>query len=166
MPFQPVPTNDVSLDSELNRHTDGLAAAAAWTGEFVDVKDYAAISITARASHASANDGLVFQWSIDGVEVDFSEGTSLAAGVGRGFSISARARFFRVKYTNGPVAATYMRVGTVFHCAGSGLITRPLDKNLTDENFAQTVRAVLAAQKPDGTYMNLKCTVDGALIKP
>jgi len=46
----------------------------------------------------------------------------------------------------------------------TGIITRPISKNLTDDNFAQTVRAVLTAKKADGTYMSLKCTDDGRLM--
>lgn len=153
------------MTSTVNSTFTPLAANAIFTGTFESVKDFATITVTLRAD-ASGNgaNALAFQWSTNGIDIDFEEATSLTANVGRGFAITARAEYFRIEYRNGATAQTLFHLGVVYHASGTGLISRPLGKNLTDDNFAQTVRAVLCAKKADGSYVNLKATDDGKLI--
>ena len=160
MPFQFVE----SFKSEVNSTNSPLPANGVFTGTFENVKDFATISITVFSDKNGASPvALDFQWSTDGEHVDFAEGTGLVGGTGRGFAITARAEHFRIVYTNGSIAQSEFRLGVVYHASGTGLISRPLGKGLTDDNFAQTVRAVLCAQRDDGTYVNLKATSDGRL---
>lgn len=134
--------------SAANSTTTPLGVGGVFTGAFEEVKDYAAISIIVFADVASAADGLSFEWSPDGTNADVTTGSSVLAATGRAFSITPRARFFRVKYTNGGTGQVTFRLATTYHPAGTGLISRPLDQALDDENYAQTVRAVLDGQDP------------------
>jgi len=163
MAVQPSDSNIVGSVSIGNTTVLPLGADGVFSGLFEDIKDVAFKSISVFADVASAVDGLKFQWSTDGVNPDFTEATSVQAGVGRGFALTPRARYFRMVYVNGPAAQTIFRLAVVYHSSGTGLITRPLSKNLTDDNFAQTVRAVLTGKRADGTYMSLQCTDDGRL---
>jgi len=137
--------------STANSTSTPLGIGAAFTGTFEEVKDYGAISVIVFADVASANDGLEFQWSSDGTNGDRIEGSSVVAATGRAFALSPRARYFRIRYVNGGTGQATFRLGTTFHPAGSGLISRALDQALNDENFAQTVRACLDAQDPSST---------------
>ena len=156
-------TGEVSL---LNTTETPLGPNGVWEGMFEDVKDVAFMSITVSSDKESAAAGLKFQWSIDGIGVDLEDGTRLGASIGfpgRAFAITPRARWFRIKYVNGPDLQTVFRVGVVLHSSGTGLISRPIGRTLTDENFAQVVRAALAAKKANGEYVNLFAADDGHL---
>ena len=166
MPYEPVPTAEVSKQSEGNYSQTLLGPNEIFTGIFEDVKDIAFISITVSSDVESAPAGLKFQWSIDGQIVDLEDGTKVGASIGlpgRAFAITPRARWFRIVYVNGATIQSIFRVAAIYHSSGTGLISRPIGRVLTDENFAQTVRAVLCAKKADGTYVNLIATNDGRL---
>ena len=137
--------------STANSTSTPLGIGATFTGTFEEIKDYAAISVIVFADQASAADGLAFQWSSDGTNADRVEASNVVASSGRAFSLTPRARYFRIVYTNGGTGQGVFRLGTVFHPNGSGIISRPLDQALNDENFAQTVRACLDAQDPSST---------------
>src|SRR5205807_2015937 len=113
-----------------------------FTGVYEDVKDYAAITVSIFTDQASAAGGLEFDWSHDGVNLDASSTSNVSASAGRAFSISPRARFFRVKYTNGAVGQGVFRLGTVYHPTGSGLISRPFSQSMDQDNYAQQIRSV------------------------
>jgi len=167
MPVQPADANIVGNVSIGNHTEDLLAPNGVYVGEFEDVKNVAFMTITVASDVESAVAGLKFQWSMNGQDVDLEDGTKVGASIGlpgRAFAITPRAQFFRVRYINGLVQQGIFRLGVIYHSSGTGLISRPIGRVLTDENFAQVVRAVLSAQKTDGTYVNLRATDDGRLI--
>jgi len=167
MPVQPADANIVGSVSIGNHTEQSLGPAGVYTGKFENVKDVAFMTITVASDVESAAAGLKFQWSMNGADVDLEDGTKVGASIGlpgRAFAITPRAQFFRIRYVNGPTQQGLFRMGVVYHSSGTGLISRPLGRVLTDENFAQVVRAVLAAQRADGTYVNLQATDDGRLI--
>ena len=167
MPNQPVSTDIIGTTSVGNTTRTPLGINEIFTGKFEDVKDVAFLSLTVSADVESAPAGLKFQWSVDGEMVDLEDGTRLGASIGlpgRAFAITPRARWFRIIYINGPNPQTLFRIGVIYHSSGTGLISRPLGRVLTDENFAQVVRAALCAKRADGTYTNLRATDDGRLI--
>lgn len=147
-----------------NSSATPLGSSATFTGTFEDVKDYAALTLSVFADQASATDGLKFDWSHDGTNVDRTEATTVSASSGRAFNILVRARYFRVRYVNDATAQTAFRLGVVYHVTGSGLITKPLDGPVTSENLAQLVQAVLAVKKTDGSYDQPVLTSDGRLF--
>lgn len=117
------------------------------------------------ADVASAADGLRFEWSPDNTNWDGASASALSAGQWRGFHVSHRARYFRIKYTNGAGAQGAFRLNTFHRPASVGLITRPLDDTIDDDNFASISRAILATKKTsDGTYVNISANANGRLI--
>jgi len=164
---QPVASNIVGEVSLANFTDVPLAANATWAGEFEDVKDVAFMSITVSSDKESAPAGLKFQWSINKTDVDLEDGTKIGASIGlpgRAFAITPRARYFRIVYVNGPETQMTFHVAVVHHSSGTGLISRPLGRVLTDENFAQVVRAALSAKKANGEYVNLSASDDAQLV--
>lgn len=149
--------------SAANTSTALLAANAAFTGTFEDVKNYAGIVLSIYADVASVVNGLEFQWSSDGVNVDRSEKSSLLAATGRAFNLSTRSRYFRVKVTNGPDPQTAFRLNTFYLPAASGVITKPLKGTVTDDNFAQSTQAALMGRLSTGTFIALAADKNGKL---
>ena len=139
-----------------NSSTALLGIGATFTGVFESVSAYAFFTASVFTDVASATNGLVFNWSHDGVNIDRSEGTNVNANIGRAFAITPRAKFFRIDYINGATAQGIFRLGVVYHPVGTGLITRTLSETLTDSHFVQAVRAVISARPLAGTnYVNL-----------
>jgi hypothetical protein len=138
-----------------------LGSGATFTGLFEEIKDYGFFTLSIFTDQDSANDGLKFQWSHDGINVDRTEGTTVAAGIGRVFTLSPRARYFRVQYVNGGTAQGALRLGVVYHSSGSGIITKPLDASVTTENFAQLVQApVMGREVGSATYQSIGAVQD------
>lgn len=132
-----------------------LTAGTTFTGAWENVTDYAIIAFSLFSDQASAVNGLSTQWSSDGSNVDVIDNSDVFAGAGRAFSLSVRAKFFRIVYTNGPVNQATFRLTTIYHKTGTGLISRPMTQNLTDNNYAQTVRSAVNAKLPSGSYKAL-----------
>ena len=147
-----------------NSTTALLGISATFTGVFVSVNDYAMLTLTVFANVASATDGLVFEWSHNGVDVDSSEAATIGAGAGKAFSFPVRAQYFRVRYINGVLAQATFRLGTVLHATGSGAISKPIDGVVTSENYATLVQAVITGRKPNGDYTNVGVDSFGRLL--
>lgn len=124
-----------------NSTTTALAGGATFTGVWFDALNYEVVQIIVKPSHASAADGLCFEWSGDASNADVSNCSGVGANEGRAFAITKRARYFRVKYTNGGTLQTSFRLATTWSSTGTGIVTRPLDFAVDDDNLAQIVRS-------------------------
>lgn len=146
--------------------TYALGVGGTFTGLFENVSNYAAINLTIFTDQDSATNGLEFQWSGDGINVDRSEGSNVKANTGRAFSVCPRAKYFRIKYTNGSIAQTICRLNVTFRAQGTGLIARPLNQSLTLDNFAQSVRSAASAEDVDnlGTFQFLQSKNNRLLV--
>jgi hypothetical protein len=147
-----------------NSSTTPLGSSAAFTGTAFDTLNYPTVVITVKADQVSATDGLSFQWSPDGSSWDVSSNSSVLANAGRGFHFNHRGRYFRVVYTNGASAQGTFRLGVIHRPTAAGLITKPLDDGLDDNNFAQTVRAVVSAKTPSGSYVAASFDEQGRFV--
>lgn len=153
--------------SVTNSTTTALGPLGVFIGDWEDVSSFSAVFVTVFADKDSANDGLSFQWSNNGIDMIFEESTTVTANVGRGNPAVLRAKYFRVKYANGAQAQTSFSMQTICSENASGLISRPLDKALTGENFAQTVRSAsngLDISVTPSVYRPLICNPSGYLI--
>jgi hypothetical protein len=146
-----------------NSSTTPLAGGATFTGAWEEIVNYGAIIISVFADVASATDGLKFEWSSDGTNVDVDEVSSVNANVGRGFTQMPRSRYFRVRYVNGGSAQTVFRLHTHFQQTTVSNLTRALDKAISGENLAQTVRAVITGEDASGSFFNARVRSPGFL---
>lgn len=149
--------------STLNSTDATLGAAGVFVGTFEEVISFACLNIAVFADQSSVVDGLEFQWSTNGTDVDASDVTSVFAGVGIAFPISVSARYFRIRYVNGATPQTVFRLGVTLREDGTALVAKALDKPLLGAQFAQITRSVVTAQQPDGTYIPVKTTAGGLL---
>lgn len=130
-----------------------LGANGVFTGTWVKLVDYSVIAFSIFSDVASATGGLSVQWSSDGVNIDRAETSDLSGNTGRAFALNARARYFRIVYTNGATPQTTFRLATDLHTNGIGLITRPLSQAITDNNYAQLVTSVTTGKNTTNQYV-------------
>jgi len=166
-------TVDGSLSASLgglvstgNATTTPLGANATFTGTWEQTVDYATLSVTVYADVPSATDGMKFEWSGDGVNVDEDEAITIStAHPGRAMASNVRGRYFRIRYTNGGTAQTTFRLGTVYRPSGMGANNHPLTDVFEDTTLAITTRSVIVGKTSSGggSYENVKVTPSGAL---
>src|SRR3990172_430906 len=87
--------------SILNSSMVPLGSGGIFSGAFEEVSYYSMLTVTIFSDQNAATDGVKFQWSSDGINIDREEPTNLFAGAGRAFSLTVRSKFFRVQVTNG-----------------------------------------------------------------
>lgn len=143
-----------------------LAPAATWTGAWEEVVDYAAISITGSATQSSATNGAAAQFSADGVTILKQTKVSIlgtaVGGQAVSFALHPEARYFRLVYTNGGTSSDVV-LQTTFRKTANTPGVLPIAATVTSWNLSQLVRAVLTAQKPDGSYTSVTQDVNGNL---
>lgn len=144
--------------SDYNSTIIPLSSFQTFTGKFEDVLHYSSIIISLLSDTDSLNDGLEFQWSNDGINLIFKEVSSCFANIGRSFSLAPRARYFRIVYINGVNSQSNFSLQTIYNEYAIGLVSRPLDRDLTGENFAQTVRSVINGKNSFNAYIPIKAT--------
>lgn len=148
-----------------NATTTALGSNAAWTGTFEDLKNYACLSFTLSTNVSSATNGLEFQWSGDGTNVDEIEYVNIIGGEARAIALNIRGRYFRVKYTNGATAQSTFRVTTTYRYTGNGINNYPLNKAITSTSLSTLSRSVLVGESTagGGSYVNVKVSPSGGL---
>lgn len=149
-----------------NSGTATLGPADIWVGAWEDVSAYAAISITGKATGSSASNGAIAQFSRDGVNVLKQTavsvlGTSLG-GQPVSFALHPEARYFRIHYTNGG-SSSDLELSTIYRKTPNTPGVLPIASTVTPWNLSQLVRAVLTAQRADGTYTSVTQDTDGNL---
>lgn len=159
----PVTTRPNNAVSAGNSTTSLLLAAATFTGAWEDVTLYAQVSIITLSDVAAATDGVVLQWSADGVTVHHSQAHNAAAGATFTVQGMAEARYFRLVYTNGGANQATFVIQTIYKTHAQVGEIEQLDQPLNGDADAMLTRAVLAGRKPDTTYANVEITAGGNL---
>ncbi len=159
---RPLQSNVVS---SLNSTTALLGIGAVFTGAFEDVLEFADVVISIFSNQSSATDGLRLELSSDGVNADEFDAYTFIGGTGNGkqYSVGLTARYFRVRYTNGGVAQTVFRLQVVYKRTRGKPSSHRIDDIPITQDDAELVKAVLAAKRPDNTYVNITATTAGNL---
>jgi hypothetical protein len=144
-------TGNISIN---NSTTDVLGAGGVFTGVADEVTNYKSIGINVIASHASAVDGMQFQFSSDGVNWDKIHYFSIPAAEAKFFNIPVESRYFRVIYTNGGILQTYFRLQVIFHATMTKESTLRIDDDIDGETAAQLNRTVMTG-KVNSIYRNV-----------
>lgn len=155
---------DAKVDAA-NFPATALAAGETFTGAWVDVLRYAAITVVVLVDQPSAANGAVVDFSADGVNVARSVSASIPANVGSYFSLAPEARFYRLRYTNGATALAAAPKGQVLlRFQPPALVEQPLGAAITDVNLAQINRAAVSGRLPDGRYLPVAITAEQRLL--
>lgn len=159
----PLPIKYGAFDSVNNSTDVQLAANGVFTGLADEVSEYGTIIISVRSNGASAQNGLAFQVSNDQVNwYDLEQYTYMATGISV-YSMSPGGRYFRIRYTNSGTATTGFFIHTTYKQCYVKPSSHRVGDNINGENDAELVKAVLAAEMPNGTYTNINTTSGGNL---
>jgi hypothetical protein len=161
----PVNATLVGKRDEGNSTTTNLAAGATFTGTGVEASPfYGTISVCIISSHNSAVNGLKFQASIDNVQWETIEQYNYVAANGlKSYSFSPSGRYFRLTYTNGGTTTTKLAIFTVLRSGAVKASSHRIKDNIDGEHDAELVKAVLSAERPDGSFTDINATQGGNL---
>ena len=152
--------NHISTD---NSTATPLGISGVFTGTSEDITNYAVMFVNVYSNVASATDGLCIQFSTDGTNWDISECYTIAADTYKTFSIQCATKYFRISYTNGGVGQTSFRLQTKL-CTKNALdSSHRIADAISDQDDATLTKAVLTAQQPDTTFVNVGATPSGNL---
>lgn len=107
--------------SALNSTTAILGISGVFTGVSEDVSKYSEVRVSVISSSTSPNNGLQMQQSKDGTNWDVVDQYTITQNINATFGVGVSEQFFRIVYTNGGAAQTFMRLSTVYH----GVATKP-----------------------------------------
>jgi len=145
-----------------NTSTAALAGGAQFTGQWEDVLRFSEITIMIATDQASATNGLSMQFSSDGKNIDREKKVSVSS-TGSAHTLVVISRYFRITYLNGATPQGHFRLHVIHHATKNKELTSTLNQTITNDIDVQNVRAVLAAELPDGTYGNVGSDVNGRL---
>jgi hypothetical protein len=98
------------------------------------------------------------QFSTDGYNWDITQVFNLTGGDFIFAQMPVQAQYFRLKYTNGPVAQTYFRVQTILHPTATIGATVRVGDTINTQTPAQLTRSVLAGEDNLGVFKNVGIT--------
>lgn len=158
-----VPIRFGAVVSTNNGTVSQLAANQTFTGVADEVTQYGTILIAVHSNVASAQNGLKFQTSNDQVNwYSLEEYTFSGPGVSV-YSMSPGGKYFRITYTNSGSATTGLYIHTTYKQGYVKPSSHRAGDNITGENDAELVKAVLTAEMPNGNYTNINATTGGNL---
>ena len=140
-----------------------LLAGAFFEGPFEDTLNFNTITIGIKADQDSATDGLVVQWSADGITVTQTDEFSIIANKGKVFTFSPANRYVSVKYTNGIVDQGSFNLQTIFKKGGFKASSHRIQDSIVADDDAELVKAVLSAQIANDGFVNIGATESGNL---
>jgi len=120
---------------------------------FIGIKDiltsYQEVDINISGAPNNAGAILYFEFSPDGVHWDVSVPLVLSGPDSTPIILRTILPYFRVKYENGNIALTELRLTTVFHRSGAMRLTRFINQPI-DENEPVEIVRVAKSELPDG----------------
>ena len=145
-----------------NSTTTPLGAGAVFTGASEEVLHYANATVYIDTDQPSAVKGVEVQFSTDSVNwATTAEYAFLVPPVH--LSVPPRARYFRLRYTNGATPQTYFRLQTIWHYFRTKPSSLSLQQPINEDNDAELVRSILSAKKPNGQWDNVAIDANGNL---
>jgi len=148
-----------------NSTTTPLAGGATFTGAWEEVTNYGIITTSVYASHASATNGFIAQFSTDGTITGCSDEYSIGAGLCKFYSFPIMGRFFRMVYTNGGTLQTAFRLQTLMKTSYSKPSSHRVGDSVSLEDDAELSKSIIAGETTagGGGFVNVKVNPSGAL---
>jgi hypothetical protein len=160
----PVPVKISSFSSTNNSTVAQLLANGTFTGQPDEVSQYGTILVSLRSNVPSANNGILFQasnnqqswYDLESYSYNQSAGISI-------YSMAPGGKYFRIKYINGTQGTEGFFINTIYKQGYVKPSSHRVGDNITGENDAELIKAVLAAAMPNGNYTNIHATAGGNL---
>lgn len=145
-----------------NTTTTLLNANQAFTGTWQDCLNYQEVNVSIVASHDSATNGLVFQWSADGTTVGDTDTFSYyASSGGTNYTPNPAFRYVRMVYTNGATNQTSFSLQTILRRSVTGGSFHRIDSTLKDDADARLSITVPKLKTAANTYVSQTATTAG-----
>jgi len=138
-----------------------LPALGTFTGTASDTLDYAIFFVSVYTDAPSAINGLQIEMSSDGISWHISDVYDVLPNVEKSFSFQCSRKFFRIKYTNGTIVQTVLDLQTILKKTNSLASSHRIIDNISGNDDAQLIKAVLTAINPVGTFVNAKANIQG-----
>lgn len=149
--------------SSLNSSLIPLSGNGAFIGTFESTLPFVEAAIMVFADQASATDGLRLEQSIDGIQFTDVDVYTVPANNGKQYTFALNARFFRVTYTNGPIAQTRFELSTLYRHFGAKGSSHRINDTIITQDDAELVKAVLSGQITGGSFVNVGAEASGFL---
>ncbi|MHC4269151.1 MAG: hypothetical protein ACYSWS_03415 [Planctomycetota bacterium] len=159
-------TTTGSIISTNNSTTTVLDVDEVFTGVGDDCLNYSAITILIDASHDSATNGILLQFSPDNTNWDEIETFTFDVSVTPALPIThpVISRYFRLVYTNGSTLQTHFRVQTLLHANTVDSITHKLSDSTPPEYSGLLTKSAIVAQAAgSGLFVPVQATAGGNL---
>jgi len=136
--------------STLNSTSTPLGINGVFTGAWVCTLDYSEVIVSVKTDKASITNGLVVQWSADGVTVDEIDDFTVAVNTGKTWSFPCNRAYVRIVYTNDGVAQTVFSLQTVLRRFASKGASHKLEDSLNFQDDAIVTKSLIAGKTTAG----------------
>ncbi|MEE8598097.1 MAG: hypothetical protein V3S69_00995, partial [Dehalococcoidales bacterium] len=133
-----------------------LGIGGVFTGVYEDTLNYNTITVGLTADESSAADGLVIEWSDDGITMVQDDRFTISPNGGKVYTFSPANRYFRAVYTNGGVAQTIFSLQTILKKGGFKASSHRLKDSVVGDDDAELQKAVITGENPAGIFKNVK----------
>jgi hypothetical protein len=143
--------------------TTPLGANATYTGVTINVLDYSQITVLSYSDQTSATNGLQIQYSQDSVNWNHAVSSTANASESTSIQSGVHGQYARIVYNNGTTPQGVFRLQTIVSPLSSLSTIKSLDANISFEDEALVVRAVLSGQSTPGVYTDVNTSPSGSL---
>jgi len=150
--------------STTNSTSATLGGGATFTGTGEEVVNHGIVLVSVFSDAASATDGLSVQFSSDNSNWDHTDTFTIAASTGKTFSFQTVAQYMRVVYTNGAGAQSTFRLQTILKPQYVKPSSHRIADTISSQDDAELQKAVLTAQNPAGSFINIEADSGGRLL--
>lgn len=141
-----------------------LGANEQWEGTKLDMLPFSTISVNIIADQPSADNNTEVLFSIDGVSWDFLAPFKAFANEPLHLVYDRRARYFKVRYKNGPTPQTKFHIQVIAQRAMPSIPKHTLGSRLETFRTTELVSSVLVGRKyTDNNYVELLTSPEGIL---
>ena len=126
-----------------------------FTGDWQDTLDYSEVIVSVNSDKNSATNGLVINWSSNGVIVDETDEFTISANRGKTFSFPCNRKYVKITYTNGSIAQTIFDIQTSLKRFASKGSSHRISDSIVGEDDAALVKSVVTGLRDDGVFGNI-----------
>lgn len=154
-------SDQVTRSFVIDETFDPLGADGEYTGAWISLTGITNISVAIATDQDSATNGLVWQWSMDGVLIDDTDPFSVSAGNTKQFTFGVAHLYGRVYYKNGATPQGTMRLQVQAHTHAPKPSSHKIQHSFVDEDDGTLVLAVPKLRTAHDDYISQQATSAG-----
>ncbi|HEY5268623.1 MAG TPA: hypothetical protein VII94_05900 [Candidatus Saccharimonadales bacterium] len=151
------------MPSIMNSTNIPLLATQSFIGPGESITSYQSIDISMYGAPSNADGTLYIEFSIDNIDWDTKVQLNLLTPSIVPIPLRSIAPYFRIRYINGSVDLTTLRLNVVYHRYPSEDLTRFLSQSIDSNEPIKVTRSIINAQYPDSSYNYLQSNSMGML---